>query len=181
MTRVFETCAQPECTDEPVQGQDAIQGIQDGAVEAVDIDPETLTQEDSQNVMDLSQESSIPELVSTSPSEDPIMYEMMQQVERAQTVLVAMSTGCPRNRYCSTVLEDIDAVLVETTMLLSTDLANVADVQTWKNSVKAVMEAFKGVKDVYDNITNDETPKKALMRHPTDDQTDNDDASPTEA
>ena len=181
MTRMFETCAQPECTDEPVQGQDAIQGIQ----EAVDIDPETLTQEGSPNVMDLSQESSIPELVSTSPNEDPIMYEMMQQVERAQTVLVAMSTGCPRNRYCSTVLEDIDAVLVETTMLLSTDLAvafpNVADVQTWKNSVKAVMEAFKGVKDVYDNIMNDETPKKALMRHPTDDQTDNDDASPTEA
>ena len=178
MTRMFETCAQPECTDEPVQGHDAIQGIQ----EAVDIDPETLTQEDSPNVMDLSQEeSSIPELVSTSPNEDPIMYEMMQQVERAQTVLVAMSTGCPRNRYCSTVLEDIDAVLVETTMLLSTDLANVADVQTWKNSVKAVMEAFKGVKDVYDNIMNDETPKKALMRHPTDDQTDNDDASPTEA
>ena len=178
MTRMFETCAQPECTDEPVQGHDAIQGIQ----EAVDIDPETLTQEDSPNVMDLSQEeSSIPELVSTSPNEDPIMYEMMQQVERAQTVLVAMSTGCPRNRYCSTVLEDIDAVLVETTMLLSTDLANVADVQTWKNSVKAVMEAFKGVKDVYDNIMNDETPKKALRRHPTDDQTDNDDASPTEA
>ena len=161
MTRMFETCAQPECTEEPVQGHDAIQGIQ----EAVDIDPETLTQEDSPNVMGLSQEeSSIPELVSTSPNEDPIMYEMMQQVERAQTVL-----------------EDIDAVLVETTMLLSTDLANVADVQTWKNSVKAVMEAFKGVKDVYDNIMNDETPKKALMRHPTDDQTDNDDASPTEA
>ena len=66
-------------------------------------------------------------------------------------------------------------------MLLSTDLANVADVQTWKNSVKAVMEAFKGVKDVYDNIMNDETPKKALRRHPTGDQTDNDDASPTEA
>ena len=178
MTRMFETCAQPECTDEPVQGHDAIQGIQ----EAVDIDPETLTQEDSPNVMDLSQEeSSIPELVSTSPNEDPIMYEMMQQVERAQTVLVAMSTGCPRNRYCSTVLEHIDAVLVETTMLLSTDLANVADVQTLKNSVKAVMEAFKGVKDVYDNIMNDETPKKALRRHPTKDQTDTDDESPTEA
>ena len=112
---MFETCAQPECTEEPVQGHDAIQGIQ----EAVDIDPETLTQEDSPNVMDLSQEeSSIPELVSTSPNEDPIMYEMMQQVERAQTVLVAMSTGCPRNRYCSTVLEDIDAVLVETTVAL---------------------------------------------------------------
>ena len=73
MTKMFETCAQPECTDEPVQGQDAIQGIQDGAVEAEDIEEATLIQEDSQNAMDLSQESSIPELVSTSPNEDPIM------------------------------------------------------------------------------------------------------------
>ena len=96
-----------------------------------------------------------------------------------------MQATCPKKRFCAQLAEQIEAVLTDSTMILSANLdanTNVDEILGWKEKIRHLMEAFKEVKEVYDGVVDTEPPKKQLRRHPTDEASDNndvDDNSPT--
>ena len=105
---------------------------------------------------------------------DDFPYDGMNQVERAQTVLVAMQAQCPTSRYCAKVSEDIEALVIEATLLWTINPEDTTDTQGLKNRIKEFMDQFKEMKGFFEDMMG-ETNRKSLRRHATDESTDNDD------
>jgi hypothetical protein len=113
-----------------------------------------------------------------SPNDNDVQdcFEMLEQLNRAQTILVAMQAQCPSSRYCQKVQEDIDDLLMQTTVIVSQDLEVIGnsadDFAAMKTRTIAVLEKFREVKAIFDDIMTIERATKVLKRHATDD-TDN--------
>ena len=100
------------------------------------------------------------------------MMEIIESLNRAQTVLVAMQTTCPQSRHCAKVVSDIEALLIDVTLLLSTDMEDdEVDIDAMKQKMVATLLWFRQVKEIFDDIVK-EMPKRDLRRHPTDDGND---------
>ncbi len=118
------------------------------------------------------------DIVDISDSPKPCFPEfegcdsMMESLNRAQTVLVAMQTTCPQSRHCAKVMSDIEALLIDVTLLLSTDMEDdEVDIDAMKQKMVATLLWFRQVKEIFDDIVK-EMPKRDLRRHPTDDGND---------
>jgi hypothetical protein len=171
----LETCAQPTWEIEHVVAEEnsafenptiEVPGDQDeGTVEEV---VDTVIQESP------AQESQDSMMMVVSPNDNDVQdsFEMLQQLNRAQTILVAMQAQCPSSRYCQKVKEDIDDLLMQTTVIVSQDLEimeNGANAASMKTRTIAVLEKFKEVKAIFDDIMTIERATKVLKRHATDD------------
>ena len=100
------------------------------------------------------------------------MMEMIESLNRAQTVLVAMQATCPQSRHCEKVMSDIEALLIDVTLLLSTDMEDdEVHIDARKQKMVATLLWLRQVKEIFDDIV-DEMPKRDLRRHPTDDSND---------
>jgi len=178
----LETCAQPqwEGTQAGAEGAEG-EGIgSDGSHHPAEV-PETQEDQASQ---DLQGVDGVDSLSSTSPLAngflDDFPYDEMNQVERAQTVLVAMQAQCPTSRYCARVSEEIEALVIEATLLWTINPEDTADTQALKNRIKEFMDKFKEIKGFFDDMMGETKRRKSLRRHATDETTDNDDdMSPT--
>ena len=194
----FETCAQPalleshslpdphpmagaEADSQPVEaGNQEMENAIEPSQNPIDLDPS-----DSQDTPRMGQAGTPSPCLESPESTDTELIEMLHQVGRVQTVLVSMQATCPKKRFCAQLAEQIEAVLTDSTIILSASLdanTNVDEILGWKEKIRHLMEAFKEVKEVYDGVVDTEPLKKQLRRHPTDEASDNndvDDNSPT--
>lgn len=97
---------------------------------------------------------------------------LTQQVNNAQTVLLAMQADCPRNRYTEKFYQDIDELIVDCTIVLSinmaeemTDAPEDTTMASYKAKVTSFFKSYEELRELHKHIM---APRVFLEKKPSD-------------